>query len=131
MRDDHPARITLDIDEDVLDRARELAARRGITAGRVISDLVRSALAPRDYGQRKRNGVPVLSTRKRVGLVTPEIVNRSGTRDKRDLIAIPLFRVIPKFRRDPGSFVPNSRPPDRRHRLKPVPLKNIRPLVLA
>jgi hypothetical protein len=38
---------TLDIDEDVLETAKELAARRGTTAGRVLSDLARSALASR------------------------------------------------------------------------------------
>ena len=69
-------RTTLDIDEDVLDTAKELAARRGTTAGRVISDLVRSALAPIDQRTKKRHGVPVLPTRKRAVLVTPEIVNR-------------------------------------------------------
>ena len=76
MYDDPAMRTTLDIDEDVLDTAKELAARRGTTAGRVISELVRSALAPRDHGQRKRNGVPVLPSRKQAGLVTSEIVNR-------------------------------------------------------
>jgi len=69
-------RTTLDIDEDVLETAKELAARRGTTAGRVISDLVRSALAPRDRTARKRNGVPILPARKRAGLVTPQIVNQ-------------------------------------------------------
>jgi hypothetical protein len=34
-------RITLDIDEDVLEMAKELAAQRGTTAGRILS-----ALAP-------------------------------------------------------------------------------------
>lgn len=76
MLDDHSMRTTLDIDEDVLETAKELAARRGITAGQVISELVRSALAPRDRTMRKRNGVPLLPTRKRAALVTPEIVNR-------------------------------------------------------
>ena len=69
-------RTTLDIDEDVLETAKELAARRDTTAGRVISDLVRSALAPRDHAPRTRNGVPVLPARKRASLVTSEIVNR-------------------------------------------------------
>ncbi|HKM99270.1 MAG TPA: hypothetical protein VJX23_02050 [Candidatus Binataceae bacterium] len=69
-------RTTLDIDEDVLETAKELAARRGTTAGRVLSELARSALAPRDKSSRKRNGVPILPSRKRAGLVTPEIVNR-------------------------------------------------------
>jgi hypothetical protein len=69
-------RTTLDIDEDVLETAKELAARRGTTAGRVISDLVRSALTPRVRTARKRNGVPILPARKRAGLVTPQIVNQ-------------------------------------------------------
>jgi hypothetical protein len=76
MHDDHAMRTTLDIDEDVLQTAKELAARRGTTAGRIISELVRSALAPRDREQRKRNGVPILPRREQAGLVTPEIVNR-------------------------------------------------------
>jgi hypothetical protein len=81
MRDDHGMRTTLDIDEDVLESAKELAARRGTTAGRVISDLVRSALAPRDRTVRKRNGVPILPARERAGLVTPQIVNQIRDED--------------------------------------------------
>jgi hypothetical protein len=69
-------RTTLDIDDDVLETAKELAARRGSTAGRVISELAGSALAPRAHAPRRRNGVPILPTRKRTGLVTPETVNR-------------------------------------------------------
>jgi hypothetical protein len=76
MHDDPPMRTTLDIDEDVLEIAKQLAARRRTTAGRVLSDLARSALAPRGRSARKRNGVPLLPARKRAGLVTPEIVNR-------------------------------------------------------
>jgi hypothetical protein len=76
MRDDRHVRTTLDIDEDVLDSAKELAARRGTTAGRVLSDLARSALAPQGRSPRKRNGVPLLPERRGAGLVTPEIVKR-------------------------------------------------------
>ena len=76
MRDDPPMRTTLDIDEDVLETAKELAARRGTTAGRVLSDLARTALMPRARTPRKRNGVPILPPRKRAGLVTPEVINR-------------------------------------------------------
>ena len=47
MRDDPPMRTTLGIDVDVLETAKELAARRGTTAGGVLSDLARSALMPR------------------------------------------------------------------------------------
>jgi hypothetical protein len=76
MHDDRHMRTTLDIDEDVLETAKELAARRSTTAGRVISDLVRSALAPRDQAARKRNGVPLLPGRKNGSLVTTALVNR-------------------------------------------------------
>ena len=67
-------RTTLDIDEDVLETANELAARRGTTAGRIISELARSALASRNR-LRQRNGVPLLPPRRESRLVTPEIVN--------------------------------------------------------
>ncbi|MDO8432557.1 MAG: hypothetical protein Q7S58_09130 [Candidatus Binatus sp.] len=76
MRDDRHVRTTLDIDEDVLESAKELAARRETTTGRVLSELARSALAPRVRSLRKRNGVPLLPERRGARLVTPEIVNR-------------------------------------------------------
>jgi len=76
MRDDHQVRTPLDIDEDVLESAKELAARRRTTAWRVLSELARSALAPRNRSQRKRNGVPILPKQRGARLVTPEIVNR-------------------------------------------------------
>jgi hypothetical protein len=66
----------LDIDDDVLETAKELAAKRGTTAGRVLSDLARSALAPQNRAAHKRNGVPVLPRRRDGRLVTPEIANR-------------------------------------------------------
>lgn len=69
-------RTTLDIDEDVLESAKELAARRGTTAGRILSELARSALAPKGRAARKRNGVPILPPRKSARLVTPELVTR-------------------------------------------------------
>jgi hypothetical protein len=55
-------RTTLDIDDDVLQAAKELAAVRGRTAGQVLSQLARQALAsPRRV--RTRNGVPLLPGR--------------------------------------------------------------------
>ncbi len=38
-------RTTLDIDEDILNAAKELAARQKVSAGKVLSDLARKALA--------------------------------------------------------------------------------------
>ena len=55
-------RTTLDIDDDVLQAAKELAALRGTTAGQVVSELARRALAP-SGAQRLRNGVPLLPRR--------------------------------------------------------------------
>ncbi|MGA9724706.1 MAG: hypothetical protein WBQ86_19775 [Candidatus Binatus sp.] len=69
-------RTTLDIDEDVLESVKELATRRGTTAGRVLSELARSALAPHGRSPRKRNGVPVLPIRGETDLVTSAAVNR-------------------------------------------------------
>jgi hypothetical protein len=53
-------RTTLDLDEDVLQAAKELAAAQRTTAGKVISDLARKGLAPATAARRIRNGVPLL-----------------------------------------------------------------------
>jgi hypothetical protein len=63
MRDDPAVRTTLDIDDDVLQAAKELAATRRITAGRALSELARQGLAPKDAGARRRNGIPLLPGR--------------------------------------------------------------------
>ena len=55
-------RTTLDLDLDVLQAAKELAAARKTTAGKVVSELVRKALTPAD-NVRVRNGVPLLPRR--------------------------------------------------------------------
>jgi hypothetical protein len=62
MRDDAPVRTTLDIDDDLLQAAKELADTRRTTAGRVISDLLRKALEP-DRTLKVRNGVPLMPRR--------------------------------------------------------------------
>ena len=59
MRDDRIMRTTLDLDDDVLQAAKEIAAAKGLTAGKVVSDLVRKALEP--VGRAAvRNGVPLM-----------------------------------------------------------------------
>jgi len=62
MRDDRDMRTTLDIDDDVLQAAKELGALHGKTAGQVVSELARKALVPAG-AHRLRNGVPVLPPR--------------------------------------------------------------------
>lgn len=55
-------RTTLDLDEDILQAAKEIAAARGTTAGKVVSEIVRKALTP-SRTVRVRNGVPLLPRR--------------------------------------------------------------------
>lgn len=68
-------RTTLDIDPDVLQAAKELAAQRKSTAGRVLSELARQALTPADATE-ERNGVRLLPARPGESKVTMEAVNR-------------------------------------------------------
>jgi len=56
-------RTTLDIDDDVLQAAKEIAVTQGSTAGKVLSDLARKGLAPTRPKVRVRNGVPLLGAR--------------------------------------------------------------------
>jgi hypothetical protein len=60
-------RTTLDIEDDVLQAAKELAQREGGTAGQVISALARRGLALPAAGRKNRSamrgGVPVLPSR--------------------------------------------------------------------
>jgi hypothetical protein len=62
MRDDRSMRTTLDIDPDVLQAAKELAAHRRSTTGKVLSELARKALENRTRS-RVRNGVPLVPRR--------------------------------------------------------------------
>jgi hypothetical protein len=68
-------RTTLDLDEDVLGAAKQLAAQQGITAGKVISDLVRRALTPQKT-PKIRNGVPLFEPVKGHKRPHLELVNR-------------------------------------------------------
>jgi Arc/MetJ family transcription regulator len=70
-----PMRTTLDIDDDVLQAAKELGALHGKTAGQVVSQLARRALTP-STTHRSRNGVPLLPRRAAGGLKpTMRLVN--------------------------------------------------------
>jgi hypothetical protein len=60
-------RTTLDIEDDVLQAAKELAQQKNSTAGRVISELARRGLALPMEGRKNRSkmrcGVPLLPSR--------------------------------------------------------------------
>jgi hypothetical protein len=75
MRDDRGVRTTLDLDDDLLQAAKEIAERRRTTAGRVVSDLLRAALRPAKP-VRIRNGVPLLDLGAGAPIVTEALVNQ-------------------------------------------------------
>jgi hypothetical protein len=51
-------RTTLDLDEDVVQAAKDLAKQKGSTLGQVMSQLARASLQSRSHPQ-VRNGVPL------------------------------------------------------------------------
>jgi hypothetical protein len=73
-------RTTLDIADDVLQAAKEIAASRKITAGQVLSELARKALEPARTAK-VRNGVPVLP-RRRPGAQRPTMKLVNALRDE-------------------------------------------------
>ncbi len=77
MRYSCTMRTTLDIDEDVLLAAKEMAALQRTTAGRILSELARKALSPSEAVPAEvRNGVPLLPERPGERPVSMELVNR-------------------------------------------------------
>lgn len=68
-------RTTLDIDEDVLAVARELAAQRNQSIGAVISDVFRKNRESRS-ASKVRNGIHVIARPRKGPKVTLEMVNK-------------------------------------------------------
>jgi hypothetical protein len=68
-------RTTLDIDEDILHAAREIARQRGETIGKVLSELARKSLTKQVSGP-TRNGLPLFPVQPKAGIVTLELVNQ-------------------------------------------------------
>ena len=68
-------RTTVDLDEDVLLAAKELAARRRVSLGKVLSDLARRALARQETAP-TRNGVPLFPVGSEAQVITLELVNQ-------------------------------------------------------
>jgi hypothetical protein len=68
-------RTTLDLEEDILLAAKEIAKQRGDTVGKVLSDLARQALTRRASVSRK-HGLPLFPVQPDAGVITLELVNR-------------------------------------------------------
>ncbi len=75
MRYDSIMRTTLDLDEDVLLVAKQLAAQRGKTAGQIVSELVRKALEPKKP-PKTRNGVSLFSPKSGARKPSLQMINR-------------------------------------------------------
>ncbi len=72
-------RTTLDIDEDVLRAAKELARREKKTAGKMISELVRRALGASPTGSAAKEPKALYGFRpfpRRGGIVTNELIDK-------------------------------------------------------
>lgn len=67
-------RTTVDIEEDVLHAAKEIARQRKITVGRVLSDLARRSLT-RKPPVSKKHSLPLFPVQPDAGPVTLELVN--------------------------------------------------------
>jgi hypothetical protein len=67
-------RTTVNLDDDVLRAAKELAALSGRTLGEVLSGLARQALAHGSEESPVRNGVPILEPTPEARLVSSEDV---------------------------------------------------------
>ena len=66
-------RTVLNLDDDVLESARAIAAQRGLPIDTVVSDLIRRSLAPSQAAV-TRNGIRLFPVREGAGPVTPELV---------------------------------------------------------
>ena len=68
-------RTTLDVEDDVLLAAKEIARSRGVSVGKVLSDLVRQAMT-RQPACATRGDVPLFPVQPDAGVVTLELVNQ-------------------------------------------------------
>ena len=77
-------RTTLDIDDDVLQAAEDLARREKKTAGKVVSEVFRHGLCAQNQSfipVRVRNGVPLLPVRPGAAIVTNEQIDKLRAED--------------------------------------------------
>ncbi len=68
-------RTTLEIDDDLVETARQLANQRHATMGEVVSELMRQALEPKE-APRMRNGVPLFTPKPGAAKPNLTLVNR-------------------------------------------------------
>ena len=79
-------RTTLDIEDDVLAAAKELAQRQGVSAGKVVSSLLRSALTGEVPAQ--RSGAAVVAGFRPFAARDQQLVSNEEIDKLRDLEGI-------------------------------------------
>ena len=79
-------RTTLDIEDDVLAAAKELAQRQGVSVGKVVSRLLRSALTGETPAQ--RSGAAVVAGLRPFAASDQQLVSNKQIDKLRDLEAI-------------------------------------------
>ena len=68
-------RTTVDIEDDVLSVAKEMARQQRLPIGKVLSNLARRALTQHRRGG-TREGIPLFPVQKNAGVATLELINR-------------------------------------------------------
>ena len=68
-------RTTIDVDDDILMAAKEISRQRGVTIGKVISDLARQAMT-RTTAAASRSGIPLFPVQPDAGPITLDLVNQ-------------------------------------------------------
>jgi hypothetical protein len=74
-------RTTLELEDDVLAEAKDLARQRGTTVGHIVSELARTALKSRSDRQ-IRNGVPLFKPLAAAGASRPDLALVNSLRDE-------------------------------------------------
>ena len=98
-------RVTVSIDDELLDTAREMAAQRNVSLDRLLSDLIRSGLRNTAAADRRTEGFPVFKQRANAKPITLEMVQQAEEEDDQ-------FRLSPgshtRQAADTSSFLPFS-----------------------
>ena len=74
-------RTTLDIEEDILLAAKDIAAREDTSVGRVLSRLARTALTAQSMNEPIKNGIRVFRPKECAPIATLDFVNRLRDED--------------------------------------------------
>ena len=69
-------RTTLEIEDDVLEVAKDMAKHRSLSLGKVVSLLMRKSIAPAQSETTIRNGVRIIARSQDAHPVTLDVVNQ-------------------------------------------------------